>query len=183
MQPEQQLHTAMLQMESATRDMHRLGLGLIFLYVVLLLLALAGTCFWIWMLVDCIKRKKENALVGWVLLMVVLTVPGAIVYYFAGRDREQTENAFSEFKSTPKKNLFSGTEAPAETISKVEPSPGGLTVHFQNGQAKAFHWMDFPKLLNVHSSERAKWRISSDRKKLFWPELQQHLDYASLFLR
>ena len=40
--------------------------------------------FWIWMLIDCLKRnfKKDNDKIVWVLVIVFLSVLGAVIYYF-----------------------------------------------------------------------------------------------------
>ena len=58
------------------------GMGVfIFLFV---LTMLAGLVFWIIMLVDCAKRnfkKSEDKLI-WILIVVLLQVIGAVVYYF-----------------------------------------------------------------------------------------------------
>jgi hypothetical protein len=185
MTPEKQLHQLMLQMESSTRTLHHIGIGLILFYIFIFLLSLAGITFWIWMLIDCIKRKKGNTLIGWVLVMGFLSVFGAIVYFFAGRDANSQNSSASDDSTLPtvKVVLNSNNSVRSETITKVEPSPGGLTVYFANGQTKVFHWVDFPKLLNSHQDERAKWRLSTDGMAIVWPELEQRIDYAALFLR
>ena len=40
--------------------------------------------FWLWMLVDCLKRdfKKDVEKVAWILVMIFLHILGAIIYYF-----------------------------------------------------------------------------------------------------
>ncbi|MEM7821815.1 MAG: PLDc N-terminal domain-containing protein [Candidatus Aenigmatarchaeota archaeon] len=37
--------------------------------------------FWIWMLVDCIKRNFENK-TQWIIILVFTSIIGAILYYF-----------------------------------------------------------------------------------------------------
>ena len=50
-------------------------------YIVFLIIALVLTAFWIWMLVDCIKREFKDKTM-WVILIVILGWIGAIAYYF-----------------------------------------------------------------------------------------------------
>jgi hypothetical protein len=38
--------------------------------------------FWIWMLVDCIKREKFNDKTLWILIILLANWIGAFVYYF-----------------------------------------------------------------------------------------------------
>lgn len=40
--------------------------------------------FWIWMLVDCIKKdfKKDSEKIVWVLVIIFLHFLGATIYYF-----------------------------------------------------------------------------------------------------
>jgi hypothetical protein len=40
--------------------------------------------FWIWMLIDCLKRdfKKENDRIIWLLVIILAHLVGSIIYYF-----------------------------------------------------------------------------------------------------
>lgn len=40
--------------------------------------------FWLWMLIDCLKRdfKKDVEKIVWILVMIFLHILGAVVYYF-----------------------------------------------------------------------------------------------------
>ena len=51
------------------------------------LLSLAGTIFWIMMLVDAARRefKDDTMKVVWILVIAFTNVIGALVYYFVGR--------------------------------------------------------------------------------------------------
>ena len=51
------------------------------------LLGIASTAFWIWMLVDCCANEPSegNDMVVWILLIVFLQFICAVVYYFARR--------------------------------------------------------------------------------------------------
>ncbi len=53
--------------------------GLIF--AILGIVGLAVLIFWVWMLIDCIKRDFENKVV-WILILVFTGILGAIIYYF-----------------------------------------------------------------------------------------------------
>lgn len=68
-----------------------LGFGLIWTVCMLLFFALwvAGVVFWIMMIVDCVKREEEqfpgstgSSKTLWLVLVIVLGIIGAIVYYF-----------------------------------------------------------------------------------------------------
>ena len=42
--------------------------------------------FWVWMLVDAIKNKSDNQMI-WIIVLLLVGVPGAIVYFFMGRGK------------------------------------------------------------------------------------------------
>ncbi len=48
--------------------------------------------FWIWMLVDCVRRKFEDRIL-WVILMLFFGIPVSIVYFFAVYLKEPRVNA------------------------------------------------------------------------------------------
>ena len=58
------------------------GLGLMLIFLVLGILFFV---FWLFMLIDCAKRKFRNDTdkVVWILVIVLIGVIGALVYYFA----------------------------------------------------------------------------------------------------
>jgi hypothetical protein len=68
------------------------ALGIIFMliYVLVFLVSIAGTIFWIVMLVDVIKREEsdfpskagDNQKLLWLLIVILGGTIGAIVYYF-----------------------------------------------------------------------------------------------------
>ncbi len=41
--------------------------------------------FWIWMIIDCAKRKgfSDSERIAWIIVLVFLQVLGAVIYYFA----------------------------------------------------------------------------------------------------
>ena len=55
---------------------------IVFLIVAIVVLAFA---FWIWMIIDCARRdfKKENDKIVWILVVVLLQILVALIYYFA----------------------------------------------------------------------------------------------------
>lgn len=56
------------------------------------LFGLVAMIFWIWMLVDCARnpRLRGGAKVVWLLVVFFLNWLGALIYFFAGRARNQT---------------------------------------------------------------------------------------------
>ena len=72
--------------------MHGFG---IFLGVGLLVLLAAAFLFvfWIWMLIDCLKRdfKKDVEKIVWVLVIIFLQLLGAIIYYFVVKVTDKKE--------------------------------------------------------------------------------------------
>jgi len=56
-------------------------LSFVLLFVIILILAII---FWIFMLIDSIKRKykDENDKIAWILVIVLVGILGAIIYYF-----------------------------------------------------------------------------------------------------
>lgn len=61
-----------------------IGLACMLPFVVL---SIALTVFWIWMLIDCLTKEPSegNDKIIWVLVIVFLQVIGAAVYYFVRR--------------------------------------------------------------------------------------------------
>jgi hypothetical protein len=61
-----------------------MGWSWIFLPIMLfwMIITFLALIFWIWMLVDCLTRKKFEDKLIWVLVLVFLNVLGAILYYF-----------------------------------------------------------------------------------------------------
>lgn len=62
----------------------------VFLLVLLVAASLAMTAFWLWALIDAIRnpRLDESMRIVWVLVVVLLHVLGAILYFFLGRRPE-----------------------------------------------------------------------------------------------
>lgn len=61
-------------------------IGMMFL-LLWCVVALGGTVFWIWMLVDCAKHepRKGNDRIVWVLVIALTHFVGALIYFFARR--------------------------------------------------------------------------------------------------
>lgn len=58
--------------------------GFIFLIFFAVVIGILLVIFWLWMLVDCLKRdfKKDAEKIVWVLVIIFLHILGAIIYYF-----------------------------------------------------------------------------------------------------
>lgn len=50
-------------------------------------IVLVTFAFWVWMLVDCLKKPSKDKLI-WVLLIVFLNLLGAILYFFIERKKQ-----------------------------------------------------------------------------------------------
>jgi hypothetical protein len=66
---------------------HAAGAGLAGFGIVLLMLALLASLFWIWMIIDCLTSRSlvgvEKAI--WLLVIFFLHLLGALIYFFVGR--------------------------------------------------------------------------------------------------
>ncbi len=58
------------------------------------ILGILGFVFWLWMLVDCLKRPDDRFAIGgnyakliWVLVIVFVGFIGALIYYFLVKRR------------------------------------------------------------------------------------------------
>jgi prolipoprotein diacylglyceryltransferase len=70
-----------------------MAIGLIELLLILPFVVL-GFVFWLWMLVDCLKRPDDKFAIGgtyakliWVLVIVFVGFIGALIYYFLVKRR------------------------------------------------------------------------------------------------
>jgi len=61
-----------------------LGLGILAFIFSIIAIFILAFIFWIFMIVDCAKRKFKNDSdkIVWILILVFLGIIGAIVYYF-----------------------------------------------------------------------------------------------------
>ncbi len=59
----------------------------IFALLIILLIGVAGTVFWIWMLVECATKEpaQGNDKIVWILVIVLTHWLGALIYYFFRR--------------------------------------------------------------------------------------------------
>jgi hypothetical protein len=64
-------------------------LPLFFIFFFLLPLGLALFAFWIWMLISAIQNRglTEGEKIAWVLVIALLHVLGAILYFFVGHPK------------------------------------------------------------------------------------------------
>jgi hypothetical protein len=63
-----------------------------FVSLVVLPLLLAFFAFWIWMLISAIQNKgvTEGEKIAWVLVIALLHLLGAIIYFFVGHPKRKT---------------------------------------------------------------------------------------------
>ena len=85
--------TILSSIVSAQQDLAvGVGLSLFMVFFMLIFFALAILAFilWIFMVIDCVKRdfRHENDKIAWILVIVLLGVIGALVYYFVVRRKE-----------------------------------------------------------------------------------------------
>lgn len=60
------------------------GLGI--LWLGLILIGIAATIFWVWMLVDCLTSDLPSTeKLIWALVIIFLHLLGALIYYFVAR--------------------------------------------------------------------------------------------------
>ena len=67
--------------------------GMILLVLVIIALAILAFVFWILMLIDCAKRdfENDNEKVVWIIVIALLGVIGAAIYYFAVKLADKKE--------------------------------------------------------------------------------------------
>jgi len=63
---------------------------LVFFFILPLMLALFA--FWIWMLISAIQNKglNEGEKIAWVLVIALVHLLGAIIYFFVGHPKRKT---------------------------------------------------------------------------------------------
>jgi hypothetical protein len=62
-------------------------IGGFFIVMLMILLAIFPTIFWISMLIDCINRDFDDKLI-WVLVICLGNLLGAILYYFCVKNKK-----------------------------------------------------------------------------------------------
>lgn len=65
---------------------------ILFVVLIALPVALLATAFWIWMLISAIQNKglNEGEKIAWVLVIALLHLLGAIIYFFVGHSKRKT---------------------------------------------------------------------------------------------
>jgi hypothetical protein len=63
--------------------------GLVGVMIVVCVLAIAATLFWVWMLIDVLTSRREtNEKILWFLVVFFLHFIGAIIYFAVARNKE-----------------------------------------------------------------------------------------------
>jgi uncharacterized membrane protein YphA (DoxX/SURF4 family) len=60
------------------------GFMLFFFFIGIFLLV-----FWVWMLIDCLMRRKFEDKLVWILVLLFLNVLGAILYYLLVKSKDR----------------------------------------------------------------------------------------------
>jgi hypothetical protein len=61
--------------------------------LLVLLLALCGFLFWLWMLIDCATKESNqgNDRLVWVVIIIFTNIVGALIYWFIRRPQRYAE--------------------------------------------------------------------------------------------
>ncbi len=108
------------------------ALALLIVFVVIA--AIAGTAFWIWMLVDCAtnKRLKDSERIGWLLAIIFTHLLGALIYFFAARSHstQPVQTTYRPYQSAqtappPAQEAYRSYQQgyPAHKSSSPQPHP------------------------------------------------------------
>jgi hypothetical protein len=59
------------------------------IFFLLSVIAIAGTLFWLWMLIDCATKEPSegNDKLIWVIIIVFTNLLGALIYFFIRRPK------------------------------------------------------------------------------------------------
>jgi len=80
------------------------GIGFLVLFIIMAILGIAIFVFWIWSIVDCVKREfpGDNDKVLWLVIIIILGALGSLIYVIAGRKKGTIKNQ-SETPAEPSK--------------------------------------------------------------------------------
>lgn len=63
------------------------------IFIVLILIAIVASIFWLWMLIDCLTSNRPSGeKVLWFLVIFFLHLLGAIIYFFVARGDRGTSS-------------------------------------------------------------------------------------------
>jgi hypothetical protein len=64
-----------------------MGLGILefFFILAMLLIGIAGTAFWIWMIIDCATKERDPDRLVWIIVIVFTHFIGSLIYFFMRR--------------------------------------------------------------------------------------------------
>jgi hypothetical protein len=56
------------------------------IFLMFLILGIAATIFWIWMIIDCLQNEPSGSeKIVWLLVIIFLHLLGALIYFFVRR--------------------------------------------------------------------------------------------------
>tara|TARA_Y100000310_G_scaffold339280_1_gene431490 strand:- start:18 stop:392 length:375 start_codon:yes stop_codon:yes gene_type:complete len=94
-----------------------LALDIILLTVLFIFVVLAAFVFWLWMLIDVIKRHDNIELLIWVLVIVFLGILGALIYFFLGRKPKRLHSTKS--RRVPVKKVTIKAPSPKKPVKRT----------------------------------------------------------------
>lgn len=66
------------------------GILMLLIPIAIFLIWLVCLVFWLWMLIDCLMREFNGSdKIVWVLVIIFLSIIGALIYFFVGRKQGQ----------------------------------------------------------------------------------------------
>jgi tetratricopeptide (TPR) repeat protein len=75
-----------------------------------------GTLFWMWMIFDCVRNEPRNS--SWLWLLIILNVPGAIIYFLSKKLPYINLPVPNFFKKWTMKDALWNAEADVKNIGK-----------------------------------------------------------------
>jgi len=64
------------------------------LFIVIVIVAIFGIGFWIWMLVDCLRIKNLKNKLLWLIVLILFNFYGAGLYYLMVKRKRQNRVSF-----------------------------------------------------------------------------------------
>jgi hypothetical protein len=88
-------------------------------FIVIFIIAVVFFIFWLWMLIDCIKRDFKDKVL-WILLLLLVSGIGAILYYFLVKRKDVRDDARSEPLRRKPLPVYNAASVDGSTPTKEE---------------------------------------------------------------